>query len=479
MFNDFLANLNSGANSGLATVATVDELRKALTSGYATDVSTLSGGSALRIQSLDRTMQAIIQTNENFRLFNALSKMSAGGPVDEWTEQTSVGGFPGGSTNTETGVINPFTGTYNRRVGFVKYLMTMRQVSLVVSITDNTVDAEAIEVMNGALQLLSDAEYLCFEGDSDIVPTEFDGLYKLISGLGSEYVIDLRGAALNGVDSVFHAAELISGYGNFGRPTDIYVSQAVQKDFDTDVDAAYRVNLPDIRGVSGIELGAPVGAIKTSWGLVKVNPDVFIRDEKYLQPFEVNYSSVASANTFAPQSVTTAVASDAASQFDANWDGNYYYAVAGINEKGQSVVTKTSQQAIAVGEKCTLTITASSGGTETGYVVYRSRLGGTNATADFRYLGKVAKAGATTPFVDYNEDIPNTTKAYVCNMDPNYHSISWKSLLPMFRFDLYPTNAAIKPWAQMMFGYLRVTKRQHFVVIKNILPSGYTWNPKG
>jgi len=107
------------------------ELQKALTSGYGTDVSTLTGGGSLRIQSLDKTMQATIQENKHFRLFNELAKTGAGATVDEWTEQSGVGGFLGGSTNTETGIIDESTGTYARRVGLVKYLMTKRQVSLV------------------------------------------------------------------------------------------------------------------------------------------------------------------------------------------------------------------------------------------------------------------------------------------------------------------------------------------------------------
>jgi len=35
------------------------------------------------------------------------------------------------------------------------------------------------------------------------------------------------------------------------------------------------------------------------------------------------------------------------------------------------------------------------------------------------------------------------------------------------------------PWAQLLFGYLRIGKRKHHVVIKNILPDGATWRPFG
>src|ERR1700744_2503668 len=122
---------NIGARPGGSSVAgemsftDVQELNKALTAGYGTDVATLTGGGALRIQSLDKTLMSVIQENEDFVLFNMLSNGDATATVDEWTEQSGVGGFLGGTTNTELGVIAQAQGTYNRRVGLVKYLMTM------------------------------------------------------------------------------------------------------------------------------------------------------------------------------------------------------------------------------------------------------------------------------------------------------------------------------------------------------------------
>ncbi|MFW9605428.1 MAG: hypothetical protein ACMV0I_02555, partial [Pseudomonas sp.] len=47
--------------SGFASQGEVADLRKALEAGYGTDVASLQGGGALRIQSLDKTMKATIQ----------------------------------------------------------------------------------------------------------------------------------------------------------------------------------------------------------------------------------------------------------------------------------------------------------------------------------------------------------------------------------------------------------------------------------
>lgn len=479
-----MKGLDGGARSGAMPIGDVESLQKALEAGYGTDMAALTGGGALRIQSLDRTMQSTIQENQHFKLFNRMPKPKAGATVDEWTEQSSVGGHLGGSTNTETGNIPESTGVYNRRVGMVKYLMTRRQVSFVQTLQNAIADSEAVEYTNGALQLLTDAEFLSFEGEEDAVPTEFDGIYAQIrKGIASgqvdgDNILDAEGNNLASVDLVNRAAAHISAYGNFGTPTDLFMSQLTQADFDTDLDPAFRVPLTDVPN-GGIALGSPVTGIRTSWGNIKANPDVFIRDGVQQLPFEIAFPSLAALNTYAPASVTAAMASDVESKFGAIHDGNYYYYVTGVTARGESVGTKTTQTAVAAGQKVTLTITASVGGQETGYVIYRSRKNGTNATNDFRFVTRIAKAGATTPFVDLNREIPGTSKAYILNLAPSATAITWRQLLPMLKFPLYPTVSAIIPWAQMLFGYLRISKRRHHVVIKNVLPRGATWRPFG
>ncbi len=478
-----LPNIATGASSGGEMgMDAVQELQKALTAGYGTDPATFTGGSALRIQSLDKTMFATIAENKHFALFNALQSSNATATVDEWTEQSSVGGFLGGSTNTETGVIAAADGQYARRTALVKYLMTRREVSFVATLGNNIASAEAIEQSNGAIQLLSDAEYLCFEGDDTVVPTEFPGIWaQMQAGVTAGHVdggniIDALAQPLTSINLINKAAAQISARGNFGTPTDIFMSQLVQADFDTGLDPAFRVALDNNPGA--LQLGAPVKGIRTSWGDIKTRPDVFVREDTWLQPFELQYPTVAAANSAnVPASCALAVASDAASMFGAGHAGNYYYLVTGVNAAGQSTGFVSAVQAVAAGQKVTLTIGKSVAGTETGYVIYRSRLNGTNAVSDFREMARVAKAGATTTFVDLNRLIPGTTKAYILNLAGGGQAISWRQYLPMLKFPLYPTVSATVPWAQMLFGYLRLTKRRHHVVIKNILPNGATWRP--
>ena len=473
--------------TGQMDLNSVAELRKALTADYGTDVATLTGGSALRIQSLEKTMLATIQENKHFRLFNALQKTNAGATIDEWTEQFGVGGFLGGSVNSETGTIASAQGSYARRTGSVKYLMTRREVSLVVTLQNALAEAEAVEQQAGALQLLTDAAFLCFEGDSSVVATEFDGIYAQIAAgvaagqVGSDHIVDAGATSLASINALNDAAKVIAGYGNYGTPTDIFMPLSVQADFDSGLDPAFRVALDN--APNSIMLGTPVRGIRTSHGDIATNPNVFLRDPDHLAsiPFEVNFSALATANaSLAPASVTVdASVSDASSTFTSARAGNYYYLVTGLNQSGQSTGVVTSVVAIAAGKKAVLTITKSAGGAETGYAIYRSRLNGTNAASDMRLITRIARntGGNTTTYTDNNSLIPGCAKAYVLNLLPSAMAITWRQLLPMLKFPLYPTVSATIPWAQLMFGYLRIGKRRHHSIIKNILPNGAQWRP--
>lgn len=478
-----MLNLDVAAGTGAVDANALGELTKALEMGYGTDQAQLTGGGALRVQSLDTTMQATIAENSHFTLFNKLDKPRVGATVDEWTEQSGVGGFLGGSTNTETGEISDATGEYARRVGLVKYLNTRRSVSLVAHITNNIVDAEATEQRNGAIQLLSDANYLSYVGDSAVVPTEFDGIETQLRAavaagrVNPDHIIDLKGAPLNGIGPLADAGAAVSAFENFGTPTDLFWPNSVQGDIDKGLDPAFRVSLSGTG--NDITLGAPVSAIRLSQGVVRCNYDVFIPDDRMTAPFQIRYGAIAIANdALKPATVTPGTpATDASSGFGSAHAGNYYWAVAGLNARGQSTVLVTTQVAIAAGQKVALTIAKSTGGAETGYAIYRGRKNGTNAPADMRLVARIPRTGDSTVWTDKNLLIPGTTRAFMLNMRKGDTAILWRQLLPMFRFELFPTNAPIKPWAQLLFGFLRISKPRHHAMFDNILPSSAGWRP--
>ncbi|ATI15638.1 major capsid protein [Bordetella phage vB_BbrM_PHB04] len=476
-----------GGTSG-GSLEQFQELQKALqASNYQTDVATLEGGGALTVQSLDTAMKTTIQENEHFVLFNRLNATKATNIVDEYVRQSSVGGFLGGSTNSQMGVVRAAQGEYSREVGLVKFLMSLRQVGYVLNIGKNIVEATAVEERNGALQLLTDAEYLLFHGNADAAPTQFDGIFNIIDKeiadgkMPEDNIVDLDGAKLDSVEAFGKINTAVSRYGSWGRSTDVFLPNSVQNDLNMGLDPAYRW-VP--QGNNTPMLGGHVEGIRLQHGVLRTNMDTFIHDEEHpmVKPFEVNYASVAAANVaFKPASVTAATASDAASKFSAARAGNFYYGVAaiGANGEGLTAVTLTTQTAVAAGQKVTLTIAQSASGTESGYAIYRSRQNGTNAAADLRLVKIVKKAGATTTFVDLNRDIPGTVSIPLLNLGPSADAIGWRQYQPMTKIPL-PFGVGGVPvisWFQFLFGYLRVTKPKHHGYIKNILPSNAKWRP--
>ena len=485
----------SGANPVLGgsvggSLDAVEELKKALqASDYQTDVSTLTGGGALGVQSLDTAMKTVVQEQEHFVLFKKLQQTNATNIVDEYVRQNGVGGFLGGSTNTQMGVVRSAQGEYSREIGLVKFLMSLRQVGYVLNIGKNIIDATAAEERNGALQLLTDAEYLLFNGNSAACPTQFDGIFTQLDNeiaagnMSDDHVIDLDGVALDSVDPFVKLQATVKRYGSWGTLTDTFLTTGVQGDLNMGLDPAFRWSP---QGGNTPMIGGHVDAIRLSGGKLATQEDTFLHDGDFpmSKPFELTWSAIAAANVaFQPASVTVdASASDASSRFTAARAGNYYYAVAAIGGEGQgyTAVVKSSQTAVAAGKKAVLTITKSTAGTETGYAIYRSRQDGTNDTADFRLVKVIAKAaGNTTTFTDLNRDIPGSVSIPCLNMTPSADAIGWRQFQPMTKIPL-PFGVGGMPvisFFQFLFGYLRVTKPKHHGYIKNIIPTNATWKP--
>ena len=482
-------NIPSLGGSHGGSLDALGDLKKALeASNYQTDVSTLTGGGALGVQSLDTAMKTTIQEQKHFVLFKRLQQTSATNIVDEYTRQTNVGGFLGGSTNSQMGVVRAAQGEYSREVGLVKFLMTLRQVGYVLNIGKNIVEATAVEERNGALQLMTDAEYLLFYGNSKACPTEFDGIFTQIDDeiaagkMSSGNVVDMQATPLDSVEPFSKINASVFDYGSWGHVTDVFMPTAVQTDLNLGLDPAFRWSSQ--QGTT-LTVGGHVEGIRLTEGVLKTNIDTFLHHDDFVmsKAFEVNFPSMAISNDgFKPAAVAVvATADDAASQFVASRAGNYYFAVAGIGGQGQgqSTILKSGQIAVGAGKKAVITITKSASGLETGYAIFRGRLNGTNGTDDFRLMCVVPRTGDSTVYTDLNRDIPGTVKVPLLNLDQSSDAIGWRQFQPMTKIPL-PFGIGGVPvisWFQFLFGYLRITKPKHHGYIKNILPKTAKWKP--
>uniref|UniRef100_A0AAU6W1N1 Major capsid protein n=1 Tax=Pseudomonas phage Touem01 TaxID=3138548 RepID=A0AAU6W1N1_9VIRU len=484
---DFLNNPNT---SGLGVAGDMGQeelvaLQKSLQAGYGSDMNDLSGGSALRIQSLDTTLQATVQDNQHFALFNALPKPKATAVLDEWTEQSDIGGFLGDSFNDQDGAASETSGQYDRRIGRVKYMTTYRKIPIVLQTQNNIADAVSLETINGSKQLLTSIEFSLFEGNDLVLPKSFQGIRQQIESLGSaDHVIDMRGSSLDSIDPITKAAETVFGFGNFGKITDLYLPPSVQTDLNNNLDPAFRVALDN--SPNSVAVGTNVRAIQTSYGAIATKNDVFIRDEKMQKVFQLRSQTqlqISAKNVdLKPASFTAVAAAQGGSDsyWEASHAGAYVYWITGVNHNGESQAITAAAVTAVAGGKVTLTIKSSASGTETGYVIYRGRKDGTADITDVREMVKVPKnTGGDTVYVDINREIPGTTCSYALNLSPSDHAIAWRQFLPMMKIPMAAVNSPIIPWLQMICGYLRITKRNQHVVIKNIVPRGAAWKPFG
>lgn len=483
----FAGAVPGGASVGGSLGENADLIKALEASNYQTDVAQLTGGGALGVQSLDTAMKTVVQEEKHFTLFNRLQSTNATNIVDEFTRQSGVGGYLGGSTNSQMGVVRSAQGEYSREVGFVKFLMTLRQVGYVLNITNNITGPIATEERNGAKQLLTDANYLLYHGNAAASPTQFDGIFtqlenELADGrIPDENVIDMQGQPLNSIEPFSKVNVSVSSYGSWGRSTDVFMPVSVQNDLNMGLDPAFRWS----PGAGNTPIvGGHVEGIRLQGGVLRTNEDTFIQDETVpmVRPFQTHQSEIAtSLSAIKPTVAVDATGTDASSQFTSTRAGNYFYGVEGIDKdgKGHSTLHVTAQVAVTAGGTVKLTITKSAAGAESGYAIYRSRQAGTNAPEDMRLVKVIPAAGATTVFIDMNRDIPGTVKVPLLNLETGADAIGWRQFQSMTKIPL-PFGVGGMPvhsWFQFLFGYLRVTKPKHHGFIKNVLPSKAKWRP--
>lgn len=518
-FQQQLQNMMSGGGNAMngsmgGTMKEFEELTKALqASNYQTDVAKLDQGGALGVQSLDTAMKTTIQENQHFTLFNRLAQSNAINVVDEYTRQSSVGGFLGGTTNTQMGVVRAAQGEYSREVGFVKFLMTLRQVGYVLNIGKNIAEPVAVEERNGALQLLTDANYLLYHGNADIIGTQFDGIFNQIdkeianNKMSEQNVKDMDGKPLNSVEPISVINAEVSSYGNWGRSTDIFLPNSVQNDFNQGLDPAFRW-MPEGQNIPTV--GGHVEGIRLTNGILRTNMDTFIHDETnpMTRIFQLKNSAVAAnLKNLAPTGLTVTAVPSTNSAFNRGKRlGKYSYAVATISKSGaglSEVVMANGDKDLAKSfEAYKLTISAPVLDDVGGFAIYRTPQGvtipaamlpGTGNTpptakpeeikafmdANFRLVKYIKATGSSTEWTDENRDIPGTVCAPILNLGAGADAIGWRQFQPMTKIPL-PFGVGGMPvmsWFQFLFGYLRMTKPRHHGYIKNILPTTASWRP--
>jgi hypothetical protein len=457
-------------------------LAKALTVNYGTDVATLTGGAALRVQSLDRLLYDTVWSDPHIKAFKLLKATPTESTVDEWVERAAYGA-PWGAVAGEADNPPSTVATLARRVGYVKYYRTYREVSHPATVIRNIVAAIAEEEQAGALYLAACIERDIFFGDANIIPEQFDGLLPLIIDQGNpRAIIDRQGQPLNERELILTLAAEMGA--KAGVPTHFFVDPYSQSDLDRTMMDSERFVLPQRSADNQYAVDFGIGAVRTSFGTLTIVNDIFLAPERgwFTETEPLDRAPTSSrggdANNPAP-AAPTVVTPAAAGTGGLMPAGDYFYRVSSINKNGESASTASALVQPTAGQKVTLTI-ESTDANITGFRIYRSAVGAGDAT-DCRFLYHCPRTGASVDFVDDGSWVPGTTCAFAWDTHPGDPAVDFRQLLPMMKLDLAVVKPAI-PWLQMLYGYLRVTRPLRLGLIKNILPSQVAaagWNPLG
>lgn len=446
---------------GEAHMESLELLQKALTAGSGVDAAAFTGGRALIPESLETTLVNILHTQDEARVFQALKKTPIKSPVHQWDERTEVGADDG-SWVPEGGDSEEADQTIARKYATAKYLQTLRKVTLQASISNMIEPAMVLEQNAGTLWIIRNAEKGIIYGDSNLVAEQPDGLIKQIP---SSNILDVRGADASSVafENAFNeGCRLIRD--KYGRASNFFGSTKVMEDVQ-------RLLRDRIRFAPGMNQGAAVFTeYPTPFGTPQIRDDIFIQ--------EMSVPAASGLTAKRPDVVTIdsgpTVASDAASEFVAGDAGNYYYKFAGINRYGEGVLTAESTvAAVSAGDKVTFTI-GPGAIIPTAIRVFRTKKDGASGSTVLKIFD-IKYAGDPTTVVDYNAELPGTSSGFLLTMEQVYDAIEWFQFLPLMKFDLYPTNAAVYPFLMLLFGALALKKPVQHVRIKNISPSGLGW----
>lgn len=465
--NDYNEGFLGGEMEGQA------ELIKAMQAGAITgrDTTNLSlTQEPLKAESLEKTLKSLEFRTQDIKLWNAIPKMTAYNTVEEFLQLASYGNERGGFYN-EGELSDVEDSTYIRRAELVKYMQVTGEVTMQAQMVRSYYDAMRTETENKMQWVLRLANKSLVKADSDIVPQEFNSIYKQHASIGatgflyadnqayfnSPVVVDLRGKSLKQQDVENGAIRVDDNYGTADTlfaPTSVI--SALAQDYYQDQRIIQNAN----SGYKGV-IGTTPKAISTTLGDVALMSDKMMKSSPAKTTASPADSPAAPAAPVADATTPIALAADTKSKFTAGEAGNVYYAVAAVNRKGESALTVLgSAVAIAAGQGVNLKFTAGGGANAaTGYTIYRTKVtaAGSATGLDFFPIFRVSTSqlaagfnGAAAGVVrELGYFMPDTEQAFITQM--NEEVMSFKQLAPISKLDL-AVIAMSRRFIVFMFG---------------------------
>ncbi|MDR0583270.1 MAG: hypothetical protein LBG57_02830 [Treponema sp.] len=453
---------DSGSETGYGSE---EMLIKALSAGYGTNAAEFTGGRALIPEDCETTMvNAMREQHEDCKIMNTFKKAPVKATVHEYNRRTGTGDIDFGTTE-EGGVSQEDGQAIERITRNVKYIQQYREVTEQMNVVDTFENAFESEKLAGTLNILKIAERLCIHGDSDVIPTEFDGMIKQIkkTNPARRNIIDFRGQTIQTRGEKFFSEMVRSISEQGGEANKIFFPLILSDDIQELCKDRVRFGANDNRMTPVFDsYPTPLGTLKFG---EDAGPDKMFRVRG---PIASKGDPLQKPN--APQSVTVSAASAAGSLFLAGDAGNYTYTVYAINKYGISDGTSPAAAvAVAAGNGVTITITPDSTKPGTGFIICRSAKGG-NAVME---MVRVTKSqSATTVYVDINEDLPGTTDMIFITEKKLQAVAEFYQLLPMRLYRMNPVNRLVTPFILALWGVLDLKVPEWCGLTKNIAYQG-------
>jgi hypothetical protein len=450
----------------------VEELNKALAAGYETDSVSLTGGDAIRVQSLESTLRVLTETEKHMVFWNRIFKNPAYSTVEEYSQLNSIGssnpGFlPAGVLPEEDDA------DLSRKTSLVKYIGTTRSVQHPMMLINTIAGAKAVEVQikTGTLKIMRDAEFGLFWGNSKLCydstsneGVEFDGLNTLIDITGD---VDLNNH--NPAEADFGIATEIV-FSNFGFANAAYMSPMVAKIAGDTILPKERVQVGATD--KGITAGLQLSAVKTQFGTVDLLPDIFLSGKYGRNPKVPAPAATTSTKApTTPASVTPSSMTGADGKFHACQIGEIKFAVTACNRYGESAPTALSTGISPTSSDMlkhiplTIANAASVVVAPEYFNIYATEVGGTVAY----YVGSVAAGSqsnnGTTTYSYTGLLIANTSIAFIGDDTPDV--VGFKQLAPLMKMDL-ATIAPSYRFMLLLYGVMQLYAKKKFIRLINI-----------
>jgi len=338
-------------------------------------------------------------------------------------------------------------------------------------------------IKDGTMWILRTLNQGLYFGDEALIPEQFNGFLaqqrrsdawtSLDEYMGSDNVVDIRGAALSESAIETGANTIVE---NYGLATQLYAAPSVCSNFVKNFYGNKFIQ-PNTAALSAGIMGQKVQAFDSQFGQIGLNHDVFFKK------LPSKTSASAATSTKAPvepvwdnSTPANVVSSVAGSKFASTDAGNVYYAVSAINRYGESALAIYST-AVTITAGCAVDLKFAAGvGTNapTAYRIYRTKLGGT-ATGEFYPLFEVSTAELTAGYDgaagglvrDMNHFLPDCDQAMLVQFDNEV--VEFAQLAPLMKMDLAVLSPAYR-FMILLYGTPFLYAPKKMVRIINIGP---------